>query len=161
MKKSTNNIPLNDETDCGLCFACGPRNQAGLNLHFQLKDDGIITSFQGREEHQGFPGQLHGGIISALLDEVMSRCSLLENRWTMTARMEIRFRKPILLDQKILAIGKKIRQRGKVWETYGVAKLPDGTIAADASGTFVEVPMKTLTGMGSNYPKLAKEWLLG
>ena len=161
MKKPSTNLPLNDKTDYGLCFACGPRNHAGLNLSFQSDGNEIITSFQGREEHQGFPGQLHGGIISALLDEVMSRCSLLEDRWTRTARMEVKFRHPILLDQKVLAIGKKIRQHGKVWETHAVAKLPDGTIAADARGTFVEVPKETLTRMSSDYPQRAKEWMFG
>ena len=161
MKKSNTTIPLNDETDYGLCFACGPRNQAGLNLHFELENNTIITSFQGREEHQGFPGQLHGGIISALLDEVMSRCSLLEDRWTMTAHMEVRFRQPILINQKVIAVGKMVRHRGKVWKASGIAKLPDGTIAADANGTFIEVPKETLKSMGSNYPQLAKKWVSG
>ena len=87
-------LSLNDETDYGLCFACGPRNPSGLHLTFERQGDTVTTSFLGRQEHQGFPGYVHGGVITALLDEVMSRVFLLKNRWTMTARIDIRFRQP-------------------------------------------------------------------
>ena len=154
-------LSLNDETDYGLCFACGPRNPAGLQLTFRRDGDTVVTAFQGREEHQGFPGYVHGGVITALLDEVMSRCSLLDNRWTMTARMEVRFRNPVLLDQRVTAVGEKVSQRGKLWEARGRIELPDGTLAAEATGTFVEVPDETLASMSTGYPRLAKEWMAG
>ena len=90
-------LPLNDDTDYGLCFACGPRNPSGLRLRFERDGDKVATTFRGQVEHQGFPGYIHGGIITAVLDEVMSRLSLLENRWTITARMNVRFRRPLQL----------------------------------------------------------------
>jgi acyl-coenzyme A thioesterase PaaI-like protein len=52
-----------------MCFVCGIENSIGLHLHFYTDAEGrCITRFQPRQEHQGFPGQLHGGIISTLLD---------------------------------------------------------------------------------------------
>jgi acyl-coenzyme A thioesterase PaaI-like protein len=47
-----------------------PRPQARpLHLKFYTNDEGrCIARFQPKPEHQGFPGQLHGGIISTLLD---------------------------------------------------------------------------------------------
>ena len=159
MNETSPNLPLNDETDYGLCFACGPRNASGLQLRFERDGDRVITAFQGRVEHQGFPGHLHGGVISALLDEVMSRVSLLENRWTMTARMEVRFRQPVTLDQRITAVGEKVRQRGRLWEARGRVELADGTVAADGTGTYVAVPDETLASMSAGYPRLAREWM--
>ena len=44
-------LSLNDETDYGLCFSCGPRNQCGLRLAFQREGDRVTTVFQGRREH--------------------------------------------------------------------------------------------------------------
>ena len=52
-----------------MCFVCGIDNPIGLHLHFYTDDEGrCIARFQPRPEHQGYPGQLHGGIISTLLD---------------------------------------------------------------------------------------------
>ena len=89
----------------------------------------------------------------------MSRVSLLENRWTMTARMEVRFRQPVTLDQRITAVGEKVRQRGRLWEARGRVELADGTVAADGTGTYVAVPDETLAGMSAGYPRLAREWM--
>ena len=80
--------------------------------------------FQGRQEHQGFPGYLHGGIITTLLDEVMSRVPVMENRWGMSARLELRFRLPINTNERITATAEKTGERGniintKAWITPG------------------------------------------
>jgi hypothetical protein len=62
-----------------MCFVCGIDNPIGLHLAFYTDDEGrCIARFPvpawhraGRpgSEHQGYPGHLHGGIISSLLDE--------------------------------------------------------------------------------------------
>ena len=67
MNKGEGGLSLNDETDYGLCFACGPRNRSGLHLLFERDGDVVRSTFRGREEHQGFPSYVHGGVITALL----------------------------------------------------------------------------------------------
>jgi acyl-coenzyme A thioesterase PaaI-like protein len=53
-----------------MCFVCGIENPIGLKLFFYTDDEGrTITHFRPKPEHQGYPGQLHGGVISSLLDE--------------------------------------------------------------------------------------------
>jgi acyl-coenzyme A thioesterase PaaI-like protein len=52
-----------------MCFVCGIENPTGLKLKFYSDDEGrCIARFRPKPEHQGFPGQLHGGLISTLLD---------------------------------------------------------------------------------------------
>ena len=154
-------LPLDDETDYGLCFACGPRNPSGLRLRFERAEETVTTRFRGREEHQGFPGYLHGGVITALLDEVMSRVSLLDNRWTMTARIDVRFRQPIMVGQEVTAFGEKAEERRGVLEARGRVELADGSVAAEAVATFVFVKKETLAQMSAGYPGLAREWMRG
>jgi uncharacterized protein (TIGR00369 family) len=154
-------LSLNDDTDYGLCFACGPRNAAGLHLTFQRAGDTVITTFRGREEHQGFPGHVHGGIISALLDEVMSRVPLLDGRWAMTARMDVRFRRPVMVGQDVTAVAERVREMRGFVEASGRVLLPDGEIAADATGAFKYLGDDALRGMSADYPKLAREWMRG
>jgi hypothetical protein len=59
-----------------MCFVCGIDNPIGLHLHFYTDDEGrCVARFQPGPEHQGYPGHLHGGIISRLLDQTMGRVS--------------------------------------------------------------------------------------
>lgn len=52
-----------------MCFVCCIENPIGLKLAFYTDDEGqYIAHFRPRPEFQGYPGQLHGGIISTLLD---------------------------------------------------------------------------------------------
>jgi acyl-coenzyme A thioesterase PaaI-like protein len=51
-----------------MCFACGIENPIGLKLYTD-GEDRCIAQFQPQPEHQGYPGQLHGRLISTLLDE--------------------------------------------------------------------------------------------
>jgi acyl-coenzyme A thioesterase PaaI-like protein len=53
-----------------MCFLCGIENPISLHLHFYTDGEGrCIARFRPKPEHQGYPGHLHGGIVSALLDE--------------------------------------------------------------------------------------------
>ncbi len=51
MDTTPSNLPLNDETDYGMCFACGPRNPSGLQLRFERDGGKVTTTFQCREMH--------------------------------------------------------------------------------------------------------------
>lgn len=161
MESGQGGLPLNDETDYGLCFACGPRNPSGLRLIFKRDGDRVTTTFVGREAHQGFPGYVHGGIVSALLDEVMSRVSLLDDRWTMTARMDVRYRKPVPVGQTVTAVSERRRMLRGFVEVSGRVLLPDGAIAAEATGTFAFLGDEELERISAGYPRLAEEWMRG
>lgn len=161
MKDITKTLSLNDNTDYGLCFACGPRNSSGLQLLFERDGDRVTTTYQAMERHQGFPGYLHGGTISTLLDEAMSRVSLLDNRWTITARMEVKFKHPIRICDRVKVVAEKLRETRGFLETRGWVEQADGNVAAEASGKFVFLSEEYLMRMSSEYPGLADEWGMG
>jgi acyl-coenzyme A thioesterase PaaI-like protein len=61
---------MEKQPNSSMCFLCGVNNPIGLKLAFYTDgEDRCIASFQPRPEHQGYPGQLHGGIVTTLLDE--------------------------------------------------------------------------------------------
>lgn len=65
-----------------MCFVCGVDNPIGLHLSFYTDDEGrCIGRFQPRPEHQGYPGHLHGGIISTLLSVVMGQAGAIAIAW--------------------------------------------------------------------------------
>ena len=154
-------LPLNDASDYGLCFACGPHNPGGLHLTFSQEGDTVVTTYTGMAHHQGFPGVIHGGVISGLLDEVMSRVPVLEGQWGMSAKLDVRFRLPIRVGDVLTATAQKDGGRGSIMRTSARITLPDGRVAAEATATFALLPPDALADMAQDYPELAKTWRVG
>ena len=57
-----------------MCAICGMDNPFGVKAPFYvLEDNRVATLFRYREEHQSYPGRVHGGLITAMLDELGMR----------------------------------------------------------------------------------------
>ncbi|MEK6619571.1 MAG: PaaI family thioesterase, partial [Chloroflexota bacterium] len=63
------------------CFACGRLNPAGLHLDFDVSRDRAETRYVGLQRHQGYDGTLHGGVVTALLDETMGWAIFHQGIW--------------------------------------------------------------------------------
>lgn len=121
-----------------LCFVCGTENPHGLGAAFF--DDGVKvwTELTPADHHQGWPGVLHGGIISAILDETIGRVAFLHDRWVQTAKLAIRYVKPAPLGQPLRAEGVLTRDARRLMEMHGTLVLAGtGEVLAEATGTFV------------------------
>jgi uncharacterized protein (TIGR00369 family) len=132
---------MDKQPNSRMCFVCGIENPIGLKLKFYTDDEGrCIARFRPKPEHQGYPGHLHGGIISTLLDEVMGRVLVSQNVWAVTAHLEIKFAKPVPLDEELTVVGDLTRNRSRAYEARGEIRLPDGTVLAEGSGIYVVIP---------------------
>lgn len=81
------------------CFSCSPTSPAGLGLKFLVREDGgVEAKFPCREMYQGYPGLLHGGVTSMLLDAAMTNCLFSRGKTAVTARLIVRFLLPIAID---------------------------------------------------------------
>lgn len=129
---------VNTVTDHG-CFGCGERNPIGLKLAFFRDGDAVEAAFTPRPEHEGYAGLVHGGIISALLDEAMSWAVIASGRLAVTAQMSLRFRRPVEVGTPVRVRGRVIEERGRIVEARGELVDSDGAVLAEASGTFVRV----------------------
>jgi len=117
------------------CFACGTKNPIGLQLTFIEKDESYITTFTARPEHQGYDGIMHGGLVSTILDEVMAGYLYAKGFNAVTAKLEVRFRKPTPIGQQLTVTAKIVGQRGNMYELVSEITLPDGTITAQGKAT--------------------------
>ncbi|WP_075578801.1 PaaI family thioesterase [Acidaminococcus massiliensis] len=118
-----------------MCFGCGKDNPMGLHLHFRTDAEGCYTSFVPQPVHQSYDGRMHGGLISTLLDETMGNYPYMyEHKVAYTARLEVRFRQPVRIGERIEVITKVKRRKGQLLEMTGQVVREDGTIAAEADG---------------------------
>ena len=131
-----------------MCFVCGLENQIGLKMAFYEDEEGrVIGNFTPGDEYQGYPGVLHGGIVTALLDETLGRVAIAAERWMFTGRLNIRFRRPIPLGETLNVVGEVVEWKKHVLEARGEIRLADGRIGAEATGTFLEIPPEKVAGM--------------
>jgi acyl-coenzyme A thioesterase PaaI-like protein len=84
---------------------------------------------------------VHGGIISTLLDEVMSWSLYRHGIWAVTGELTTRYRKPIRIGEPVLARGWLVRDRGRVIDVAGeIRSDPQGDLLAEGTSKFVRVP---------------------
>ena len=71
------------------CFVCGLENHFGLKLRFIETGPGEVSAeYTVPDQFQGYPGLVHGGIVTAMLDEVTGRAHMSdgETRFMYTAK---------------------------------------------------------------------------
>ena len=149
-------MELNDTTDYQLCFACGQRNPYGLHMIFQQDGDSIMCDFMPQVEHQGFPGIIHGGIVASVLDEALNRTSMLGNppAWTMTGRLEVRYRRNVPYGPLLRVRAKLKSQRGRLLTATGILTLAEdeAMVLAEAQGTFMALTQDMQETIMQEYP---------
>lgn len=151
-------MELNDTTDYQRCFVCGQRNPFGLHLVFRQEEQSIVADFQPREEHQGFPGVIHGGIVAAVLDEALGRTSLLGEHpeWTMTGRLEVRYRRYVPYGPLLRVRATLENARRRMLQARGILTLAEdeGTVLAEATGIFLPLASEIVDQILQDFPGL-------
>lgn len=131
------------------CFVCGLQNPFGLKLTFHDNGtDEVHCSYSIPDVYQGYPGVAHGGVVAAILDEVVGRTAMIgdHNHFMMTAKMELKYRQPVPLNTPLKLVGRQIKQRGRLAQAYGELRLPDGTLAVEITATLIDLPPEFQVG---------------
>lgn len=125
------------------CFVCGVENPVGLRLAFYQEPDGEVTcDVTLPDRYQGYPGVAHGGILASMLDEIAGRAAMQgdETRFMMTAKLEVRYRRPVPIGQPLRLIGRMQSRRGRITTVRGEIRLPDGSLGAEAEALLSDIP---------------------
>jgi uncharacterized protein (TIGR00369 family) len=131
------------------CFVCGRENPYGLHLEFYDTAPGETTAeVTISEQFQSYPGIVHGGILAAMLDEVTGRVFMQENpnRFLVTAKLDMRYRKPAPVGVLLTVQGHAVRDTGRVAQAIGEIRDPEGNILVEAEAYYVEPPAGTFAG---------------
>jgi acyl-coenzyme A thioesterase PaaI-like protein len=77
-----------------LCFGCGQANLFGLQLEVSRDGDRVSGRFFAKQDHQGPPGVVHGGIVTTALDEAMALLVHDSDISALTRRLEVDLLRP-------------------------------------------------------------------
>lgn len=122
------------------CFVCGENNPVGLKVKFIDNGNGEIEGiFTPSIFHQGFPGHLHGGLAATILDETMARAVNTLGVHGLTARLEIRYREKIPVEEEVKIIAKVVKYRKTIIDLEAEILLSDGQKAVEATGRFMVI----------------------
>ena len=125
------------------CFACGLENNYGLKLRFFNTAPGEVTvNYTVPEQFQGYPGIVHGGITTAILDEITGRAQLGDdpNRLMFTAKLEIRFRKNVPVGKPLRIVGRIEKSKKSMASSVGMVYGPNGDLLVEAKALLVPLP---------------------
>ena len=120
------------------CFVCGDENQSGLRARFFVDGDRVVSHLVASDDFEGYRGIYHGGVISAMLDEVMIKAILANDVYAVTAEMTVRFLKPVMTGSKLTFIGKVVSSRARMYETEGEVVDDGGVCYATATGKYLK-----------------------
>lgn len=122
-----------------MCIICGLDNAYGVKAPFYNMEDGSVMSlFRYREQHQSYPGRVHGGLITAMLDEMGLRAlwakELSEESFGVTMSLDTKYHKPVPYEEPLIGKGIIVRNTPKfcvteasIMDIHG-NKLAAGTI---------------------------------
>ncbi len=133
------NIPPHHDPSC---WGCGD-NASGLRLRLPAEEGAAEyeVTFSFDERHQGGPGIVHGGLVAAALDEACGLLATWHRFPSVTARIFVRYRRPVPINRELLIRARVTGSRGR--RLHVDAHLKDGEeILAEARGAFLHVPLE-------------------
>jgi uncharacterized protein (TIGR00369 family) len=122
------------------CFVCGHANPQGLAVRFWREGDAVVGRFVPEVEHEGYRGRVHGGVLSALLDEVMAWApSVRIGRFCVAAEITVRFVRPAPLGAPLHVRGEMTADRGRLCDTRAEIRDEAGALIARATGRYAPI----------------------
>jgi uncharacterized protein (TIGR00369 family) len=122
------------------CYVCGRKNPIGLAVDFEINADArsIRAKFIPKETHEGYEGIVHGGILSALLDEAMAKLAFGLGIPAVTAEILVKFKSPASPGEVLSVSGRLIHEAHRLIQAE--AKIERGpVVVAEATGKLLRV----------------------
>lgn len=137
------------DTSTSLCIICGQVNPIGMRLVFHEVEHGVAAGIRVSTEWQGYEAIVHGGIVAGMLDDAMWHAIYQEtSRFTVTAELCVRYKRPVTVGQLIWLSGRVDRMNARLIRAEAEIRQDDamGSILATAEGRFMPAPEGMIIG---------------
>lgn len=121
------------------CFVCGPENPCSAAVTWRQEGQRVHATLHLDRRHEGAPGFVHGGALSAVLDDTLGALLWILRRPAVTARLEVDFRRPAFVDADYTAEAWCEGVDGRKLHLLAEVRDASGEVVAEARSLFLEV----------------------
>ncbi len=122
------------------CVVCGHQNPHGLQLTFRVNGNGVTAEWVPGKNSESFQGVIHGGIISTVLDEAMSKAIIAHGLEAFTVDLQVRFKQKVRTGETVWARGWMVQHHKRKVTAEASICNGSGDEYAHAWGTFLIPP---------------------
>jgi uncharacterized protein (TIGR00369 family) len=109
-----------------------------MQLQFEEAGDGVSATFTPDARHSGWTGVVHGGILATALDEAMAYVLYFMGVKGLTARMEVRYRRPASHGDRLTVVARKTGEGRRLVDVEATL-LRENVVLAEATGRFMKM----------------------
>ncbi len=122
------------------CYVCGKQNPSGLAVDFEIDKTAraIRARFTPAGHHEGYEGIVHGGILSALLDEAMVKLAFSLGIQAVTAEITVKFKAPAAPGEELSISGRLTSEAKRLIEAEAVIQ-KGVVVVAEAKGKLLRI----------------------
>lgn len=132
------------------CMVCGLDNPFGIRGAFYSMEDGrVMSPFQFHYNHQSYPGRVHGGMVTTVLDELGIRALWAykadDSLFGVTTSLTTKYRLPAPYETDLVSVGKVLSETSRFFIVE--AKLFDtaGVLYADAELKYIKLAPEVIS----------------
>jgi acyl-coenzyme A thioesterase PaaI-like protein len=130
-----------------MCYACGVQNERGLHMEFRRQGERTLCEYTPHDYQQGYPGRMHGGLVATMIDEAMGWAVYGARVWGATARLNVRFRRPVYLHQPLRIEAWVTKDRSRLVELRSEIRDASGALLAEGEGAFMKLDERMASEM--------------
>lgn len=119
------------------CWGCGDEEQ-GLGLVPRLDGTRVLADLEFASRFEGGPGTVHGGILSAFMDDLLGYVPVIYGVPAVTAKLDTNFIAPVPIGVTVHGAGWMSRAEGRKMFAEGTIEV-DGKTLVETSALFIEI----------------------
>lgn len=131
-----------------MCLICGMDNTAGVRGQFYNLDDGSVGGlFTFREEHQSYPGRVHGGMLATMIDELAGRVLWVDepDKIGVTMDISVKYHKPVPYNVPLKGRGYYTKKLSRAYSAHCDIFDMDGSLLAEGDAKYLVMPAEKIT----------------
>jgi acyl-coenzyme A thioesterase PaaI-like protein len=122
------------------CIVSGPANPMGVLMDVRRAGDRVEGRIHLGAAFEGAPKRAHGGIVAAILDDIMGYVMLVNRTPAFTGTLEVRYAAPTPVQADLLATAWLEGQEGRKIHIASTLADAEGAVLAEGRGLFITIP---------------------
>lgn len=131
-----------------MCLICGMDNKAGVRGQFYNMEDGSVGGlFTFREEHQSYPGRVHGGMLATMIDELAGRVLWVDepDKIGVTMDIAVKYKKPVPYNVPLKGRGFYLKKLSRAFSAKCLIMDMDNNVLAEGEAKYLVMPAEKIT----------------